>query len=379
MTTACVLLSLGAFVAGGASSAQTHASNARWLVHNLSFGVLSTTSAQFNGVAFGNPQSFVDGTIDNSTGNIYLYVSDDDASMQDVKLDSEITFTLSEEMSGNGCTRTGLDPEDPMCMRVVLIGTMENVSTDAREWATQALFERHPGMKHWPQQGHGFYVATVKLKSIWIIDEFGGAATIDPEEFLAASPITPPGRNGTSPLPKPSRAPIFTEKASTARWMAHELGFGVLSTTSTNAGYKGVAFGNPQSFADGTVDNSTGRLYWYMSPLDASAQDLSSDSRATWALSEQMLNNYCTKEKQDPEDPRCTRCVFVGALRNVTQADALFPAARGALFARHPEMKEWPTDHHFSFFTMDIEAIWLIDMFGGASHVKPADYYKAKP
>merc|ERR1712100_333707 len=141
---------------------------------------------------------------------------------------------------------------------------------------------------------------------------------------------TPSPRNQTVPVPSPGKPPLFTQKAKTARWMAHHLDFGVLSTTSSNADFKGVAFGNPQSFADGTMDNSTGNLYWYMSPMDA-------------------------------EDPRCTRCVFIGGMRSVTTAE--LPSAKEALFARHPEMESWPSDHNFAVYTMDIENIWLIDMF----------------
>merc|ERR1711924_189980 len=115
----------------------------------------------------------------------------------------------------------------------------------------------------------------------------------------------------------------------------------------------GVAFGNPQSFADGTMDNSTGNLYWYMSPMDASAQDIAVNSKVSWALSEQMLGGLCTRENVDAEDPRCTRCVFIGGMRSVTTAEL--------------EMESWPSDHNFAVYTMDIENIWLIDMFGGAS------------
>jgi hypothetical protein len=351
-------------------------------VHNLSYGVLSTTSVEFwspkpfdAGIAFGNPQSFVDGTIDNSTGNIYLYVSDEDASMQDVATNPEVTFTLSEEYDNNRCSRANIDPEDPLCMRVVLIGSMQNVSENAQEWATAALFERHPAMKKWPQQGHAFHVVTVKLKAVWMIDSFGGAATITPADFFATEPTTPTPRNQTVPVPSPGKPPLFTQKAKTARWMAHHLDFGVLSTTSSNADFKGVAFGNPQSFADGTMDNSTGNLYWYMSPMDASAQDIAVNSKVSWALSEQMLGGLCTRENVDAEDPRCTRCVFIGGMRSVTTAE--LPSAKEALFARHPEMESWPSDHNFAVYTMDIENIWLIDMFGGASHVKPTDYYSA--
>ncbi|XP_050257867.1 uncharacterized protein LOC126703019 [Quercus robur] len=39
--------------------------------------------------------------------------------------------------------------------------------------------------------------------------------------------------------------------------------------------------------------------------------------------------------------------------------------AKGALFSKHAEMKDWPEDHSFQFFKLEIENIFLIDWFGG--------------
>lgn len=357
---------------------QTHAENARWIAHNLTYGVLSTTSVQFDGVAFGNPQSFVDGTKENSTGHMYLYVAHLDASIIDISKNPECTFTLSQEMINGYCTKADLDPEDPICMRVVMVATMENVTNATAAYGKAALFERHPGMKQWPDD-HSFYVVTLKLKQLWIIDAFGGAGKVTPEEYYAAKPIAPPPpstpwpRNGTYPGPDSHKAPLFTEKAKTARWMAHNLDFGVMSTTSTNDDYKGVAFGNPQSFADG----DDGHLYFYMTAMDASGTDLIENKKASWALSEQMLSSYCTKKNIDPEDPRCARCVFTGTVRNATATESI--SGKAVLFKKHPEMTLWPGDHSFTVYTMDIEHIWLINMFGGASNIKASEYYKAKP
>lgn len=160
-------------------------------MHNLSYGILSTSSSVYwqpfnTGVAFGNPQPFVDGTVDEPTGNIYLYVSDDDASMQDVATNAEASFTLSEEFAGNNCSHADVDSKQPLCMRVVLVGSMQNVSKDDRTWASSALFERHPAMKKWTQQGHAFHVLTMKLKTVWMIDSFGGAVTVTPADYFAA-------------------------------------------------------------------------------------------------------------------------------------------------------------------------------------------------
>merc|ERR1711904_429652 len=85
--------------------------------------------------------------------------------------------------------------------------------------------------------------------------------------------------------------PPASQKAATARWMAHTLDWGVLSTTSTRSegAELGGAFGNPYSFADA----STGVPYFYASDLDASMIDVftspKANPRASFALSEAEL------------------------------------------------------------------------------------------
>jgi hypothetical protein len=58
------------------------AENARWLAHTNVWGTISTTSLHLKGQAWGMATSFVDGTTSNSTGNIYMYKSDMDTSVQ---------------------------------------------------------------------------------------------------------------------------------------------------------------------------------------------------------------------------------------------------------------------------------------------------------
>merc|ERR1711988_1462790 len=179
----------------------------------------------------------------------------------------------------------------------------------------------------------------------------------------------------SSPSPPP-----FFEKAANARWLVHKLNYGVLSTTS--ASLDGTAFGNPQSFADGPDGNGTGKLFFYVSDLDASMQDIAANPKCSFTLSLQMLGDYCTKEwapisgQIDPEDPRCTRLTLLGTMRNVTDEEKIF--AHAALVDRHPAMSSWPPSHDFHIVTIDIENIWLIDMFGGAALIKPSDYFAAK-
>eukprot|EP00045_Choanoeca_perplexa_P013027 m.145148 g.145148 ORF g.145148 m.145148 type:complete len:196 (-) comp16215_c0_seq2:59-646(-) len=174
-----------------------------------------------------------------------------------------------------------------------------------------------------------------------------------------------------------SEPPAWQDKAGVARWLAHQSSYGVLSTTST--AFNGVAFGNPQSFADGTTDNSTGNLYFYVSALDQSMEDLLSNPRCSFTLTE-AETSFCSSEKYDPEDPRCARLTFVGTYRNVTEAER--PHAQAALFQRHPAMKTWESQggfHNFHFTTIDLEVVWLIDMFGGATDVDVKQYYNATP
>lgn len=68
--------------------------------------------------------------------------------------------------------------------------------------------------------------------------------------------------------------PSFIHAAATARWMAHTIDWGVLTTTSTRKGFEGAPFANPQSFVDGGCNNSTGVLYFYVAGADQSMKDI---------------------------------------------------------------------------------------------------------
>ena len=50
--------------------------------------------------------------------------------------------------------------------------------------------------------------------------------------------------------------------------------------------------------------------------------------------------------------------------------------AQQALFQRHFSMKEWPTTHNWVVAKIEVHDIWLIDYFGGATHVDVNQYFK---
>ena len=386
--------------------ATNKAGTARWMVSNINWGALSTTSSRKDGTtigdAFGNPYSFAD------VGGVpYMYASDLDASMQDNATHSQASLALSEAAvttsdgaaAFSACDIANVsalgDPENPPCARLVLSGKMVRVvaKSDEETAAKAALFARHPSFKHYPS-GHGFFVAKLALDGLWLIDFYGGAAIIKPADYFAASPSAPaaarllPGAKAPASavaVAVGSKPPPTSEHPETARWMASNLEYGFLSTTSTRSDGTtvGQAFGNPYSFAD-----VGGVPYIYASLLDASMVDTlgteGASPRASLALSEAALPGKPLSSCHigsfpfgDPENPPCARLVLSGSVVKVTNATEV-AAAKAALFARHPSFKDYPSGHDFFVGKLDVDGLWLIDMFGGAAIIKPADYFAAK-
>jgi len=175
------------------------------------------------------------------------------------------------------------------------------------------------------------------------------------------------------------RRPAPFQKEETARWIAHNLTWGVLATSSSIDSLVGGPFANPYSFADGTTDASTGVPYFYLSLLDQSAQDVfvGGNTMVSLGLTEQEVGGFraCSIDKGgDPENPPCARLVLNGNFLNISGTDEE-ATAQEALFSRHPSMEDWPSDHSWFFAKIDISYIWLIDIYGGAAVIDPADYF----
>ena len=189
---------------------------ARWMVHSLNWGVLSTISSRLtadaDGVAipFGNVYSFVDGTCENATGTPYFYGTYMDQSFQDSLDNTNAALTLSEASISSVCLdktvssqqpheqppfrrkacQVGLkygDAENPVCARLTLTGKLVEVTDpDEKDWARHAIFSRHESMKGWPQD-HDWVVGKLVLSDIWLIDFFGGASILDLDAYYAAN------------------------------------------------------------------------------------------------------------------------------------------------------------------------------------------------
>ena len=93
---------------------------ARYLTHYSSWGVLSAYSPQY-GYPFGSVVSISDGLMKNSSGTPYMYLSDNGDTHHHLKYNNSagLTLTMSESEI---CRRNGLDPLEPLCARMVLLG-----------------------------------------------------------------------------------------------------------------------------------------------------------------------------------------------------------------------------------------------------------------
>ncbi|XP_020794864.1 protein CREG2 [Boleophthalmus pectinirostris] len=178
-------------------------------------------------------------------------------------------------------------------------------------------------------------------------------------------------KNSASSTPPPHQ-----ETARTARYIAHNSDWGVLSTISSQEGIKGIPFGNIFSVSDGPLENSTGIIYFYMTPMDNSVSDLKISPYASLTFSE-AEGDFCRQMMYDPEDPRCARLTLTGKMMEVPPEDVSF--AKEAMFSRHPVMAKWPVSHKWFFMRLDLIQVWLQDWTGGTSLIPLEDYFKATP
>lgn len=156
------------------------AATARWIAHNSLWGSLSTiNSRERNGAPFANIASFSDGVKDSSTGVIYMLHSSLDASIIDVIHNNLVSFSLSELQTGY-CNAKEYDAEDPRCARLSISGRLILVPDDEIEAAKEALYDKHPAMKGWYENGkdHDFRIWKIDIEEIWLVDFFGGAAIV---------------------------------------------------------------------------------------------------------------------------------------------------------------------------------------------------------
>ncbi|XP_039750373.1 protein CREG1 isoform X1 [Pararge aegeria] len=173
--------------------------------------------------------------------------------------------------------------------------------------------------------------------------------------------------------PHHSGPPDHNKLVAMARYVLHNCDWASIASISVLPAIEGFPFSNVKSVVDGSMANSTGIPYFYMSPLDFTARDLSKNSRATVLVSLEETR-YCENQKYDPEDPRCTRLMLSGKMKKVKEGTPEYLFAKAALFERHPAMANFPPDHAWFIAKMKIAQIAMVDWFGGAKYVPVKDY-----
>ncbi|XP_006002962.1 protein CREG2 [Latimeria chalumnae] len=163
------------------------ARTARYLAHSSTWGFLAAVSSmeKIKGVPLGNIFCTSDGPIDNSTGIPFFYVSPKDITVTDLRINSAASLTFSE-VEGNYCRQNVIDPEDPRCVRLTLVGHMVVVPREETEFAKQAVFSRHPTMKKWPSD-HDWFFMKMNIEQVWLRHWLGSISPIHLEDYFKAS------------------------------------------------------------------------------------------------------------------------------------------------------------------------------------------------
>jgi len=408
-----VYLAAAAAAAAGRPPKSKNYELARWLVAENTWGFISTISNGHDSGTVGhpwpNPVSFSDGIADatdpaqKSTGMPYFLMTYLDETPQDIAKDPRGSFSISEgQLFDSICKATAnTDDEDPDCSRIVLSGTFVDVTVNGTkaeaEFGLKALYSKHPEMPSWGPPGsgmHDFHVFQLKIESIFFLGSRGGAPTMSVDKYLSTKqPDKAAGAVAASAPPaRPTLArPPAQDSAAVARWLVSSTNWGVIATVSNgqHSGTVGNAFGNPQSFSDGIANAtdpsqySTGTPYFLMTGYDETPQDLAKDSTGGFGISEaQILGDVnCSRTAlTDPEDPTCSRISFTGKFVNVSASGNATEEAFAlqALYSKHPEMRNFPTDHGFDVWKMVIESIFFMDVYPPVL-LTPKEYYAAAP
>ena len=170
--------------------------------------------------------------------------------------------------------------------------------------------------------------------------------------------------------------PPHEQVVRAARWLVCNTKHSVLATDGAVANEdvasdkNKIPFANVVSHADGSSpENCTGFPYFYLTKLDPTARDLARNAWSTLTISLMNAPGGCIT---DPEDPTCWKISLIGKTLPVSKSDE--KTAMEALYARHPEMKSWPTDHNFQAYHFQVEKVFFIDFFGGAPKISVKDY-----
>jgi len=167
---------------------EAYARMARYIVHQSDWTTMATFSTRMPGYPTANVFSVSDGTLENSSGIPYFYLTDMELSMKDLAKNNRASITMSLAQ-GDFCKDNQLDPENPMCAHIILTGKVVKLeeNSDEQKFAKEGLFTRHAEMAYWPA-GHGWTFRKLEIENIMLLDYYGGVQTVNIDDYLKATP-----------------------------------------------------------------------------------------------------------------------------------------------------------------------------------------------
>lgn len=94
---------------------------------------------------------------------------------------------LFSEEENLTCSKRAMDPMEPPCIRVIITGknVIMDTKSSAYEPALSAFISRHPAAKHW-MDTHNFYLCTVEIEQVGVLNAYGGPKILTAEQFYNA-------------------------------------------------------------------------------------------------------------------------------------------------------------------------------------------------
>ncbi|XP_076660278.1 cellular Repressor of E1A-stimulated Genes [Halictus rubicundus] len=167
--------------------------------------------------------------------------------------------------------------------------------------------------------------------------------------------------------------PPVDQAALMARYIVNQADWVSVATISTRKEIESYPAVTLVSYSDGELGNGSGIPYFYLTPLDFTAQDLAKDNRASLMMT-LAQGNYCKSKEWDPMDPRCARILLSGKIKTLRNDTSELDVAKRVFFNRHPKLVNMPPNHNFYFAKLKITSIAVLDTFGGPKYINVKDY-----
>jgi hypothetical protein len=161
------------------------------------------------------------------------------------------------------------------------------------------------------------------------------------------------------------------EYAKYARYLVSEATWGTASSITAS----GAPRGNVFSFSDGDEHGSTGIPVFLLMPEDATVKEWTAKNDCSLSITLKQIEGgkYC--KEMDTERPTCSRITVFGSCHETSATNK--DKAAHQFYYKHPYAKQWPTNHDFQFWTMNITSIWMIDFYGPHVNVPIPEYLNA--